>query len=108
MPGHDLLRRQWEMIPSADNKAFEDQRGACVSFTWIGELWFFVICHVQAELPVADQVRGSMFGVVNLKLDCLDADCLGVGGWRVQHSTKGDLTCDFCTLIMRWKTQSSG
>lgn len=54
---------------------------------------------------MADQVSGSMFGVVNLKLDCLDADWLGVGGWSVQHSTKGDLTCDFCTLIMRWKTQ---
>lgn len=67
---------------SADNKAFEDERGACVSFTWVGELGLFVIHCVHAELPVATLVESSMFGVVNVKLDCLDTDWLGVGGRR--------------------------
>ena len=55
---------------------------------------------VHAELPAAALAEGSVFGDVNLKVDCLDMVEWGGGvasGWKVHSSTKEDLICGFCT-----------
>lgn len=59
-----------KVITKVDNKTFETERGACVTFTWTGELWLFIHL-VHAELPAVALLKASMFWDVNLNWDVL-------------------------------------